>query len=396
VDSQEYRSLLFDLQDYREKALGMVAAHCDSAMHRRNVSVQYFFHARPNGTQESETYTPQLPSELGISPWHVTKKNLEAEKQRQGSSVINLRFCLTWHSYAVEHEGDLLKPGPPEISDEQTLAAVVQFTLLQQIGMIGPDRDMTVLGDVLKDCQDRYQEPCLFALELMKFGLLCGEPFEPVQDKPFPAAVHYPPVEDKTTKMVTLITRVASLYPMRLKSDMWNAEVDFDLAAFHSMVRPLKRALRQLTEACLADLLLQDLRRVKMVPAGAMSAQREGRPEKPGRPEKAPPEALLPNFSVSRACTGIVLKYILTIKTVPDADLRSALRREFPCCTDALRDIQHAIYYWKEVLRCVEKIAEPLEAADLLADMRAADTFLELKLREYGLAPTPDGRPVHH
>ena len=52
------------------------------------------------------------------------RRNLEAEKQRQGSSAINLRFCLTWHSYAVEHEGDLLKPGPPEISDEQTLAAV--------------------------------------------------------------------------------------------------------------------------------------------------------------------------------------------------------------------------------------------------------------------------------
>ena len=51
-------------------------------------------------------------------------RNLEAEKQRQGSNVINLRFCLTWHSYAVENEGDLLKQGPPEISDEQTLAAV--------------------------------------------------------------------------------------------------------------------------------------------------------------------------------------------------------------------------------------------------------------------------------
>ena len=48
---------------------------------------------------------------------------------------------------------------------------------------------MTVLGDALKDCPDKYQEPCLFALELMKFGLLTGEAFEPPEQKSFPTAL---------------------------------------------------------------------------------------------------------------------------------------------------------------------------------------------------------------
>ena len=39
---------------------------------------------------------------------------------------------------------------------------------------------------------------------------------------------------------------------------MWDSDVDFDLAAFHALVRALKRTLRQLVEASLAHVLLQD------------------------------------------------------------------------------------------------------------------------------------------
>merc|ERR1711972_627760 len=118
----------------------------------------------------------------------------------------------------------------------------------------------TVLGDVLKDTPLQFQEPCLVALEMMKFGRLSGEPFEPAQaDKHFPEHVNYPKSADPGMKAVLLLSRVMSLVPMRLKNDMWNADVDFDLAAFHSLVRILKRALRQLVEASLASILLKDL-----------------------------------------------------------------------------------------------------------------------------------------
>merc|ERR1711971_570865 len=117
-------------------------------------------------------------------------------------------------------------------------------------------------------------EPCLVAIELMKLGVLNGDPFEPAQpERPFPEAMNYPrqPV-DEYTKSILLLTRVMSLVPMRLKVDMWNADVNFDLAAFHAMVRVLKRSLRQLTEASLASILMKDLTRVKLLPAGFMCA----------------------------------------------------------------------------------------------------------------------------
>merc|ERR1712190_562819 len=107
---------------------------------------------------------------------------------------------------------------------------------------------------------------------MMKFGVLSGEPFDAATpERPFPAQVRYPtaPVSSHTKTML-LLSRVMSLVPMKLKSDMWNADVDFDLAAFHSLVRILKRALRQLVEASLASILLKDLQRVKLLPNGFM------------------------------------------------------------------------------------------------------------------------------
>ena len=53
--------------------------------------------------------------------------------------------------------------------------------LLESLEYVSEDGGMTVLGDVLKDTPHKFQEPVLVALELMKFGLLSGEPFDPAQ-----------------------------------------------------------------------------------------------------------------------------------------------------------------------------------------------------------------------
>merc|ERR1712100_86556 len=146
--------------------------------------------------------------------------------------------------------------------------------VLEQLELIADDGGMTVLGNVLKDTPRHLQESTLVALELMKFGVLSSEPFDAAQqDRPFPEPVKYPaqPLQPKM-KATLLLSRVMSLVPMKLKNDMWNADVDFDLAAFHSLVRILKRALRQLTEASLASILLTDLKRVKLLPMGFMCA----------------------------------------------------------------------------------------------------------------------------
>merc|ERR1719231_494532 len=186
---------------------------------------------------------------------------------------------------------------------------------------------MTMLGDVLKDVKEaRIQEPCMVALEMMKFGVLSGEPFEPgAPDRQFPAQVSYPTNNaTNEAKYKLLLTRVTSLVPMKLRNDMWNADVDFDLAAFHALVRILKRALRQLTEASLASILLKDLSRVKLLPMGFMCAS-------PKKEDHLSTPALLPTFMLPRACMGIVSQYFLKYNGDP-AQFQKELAARYPCC----------------------------------------------------------------
>merc|ERR1712107_891089 len=204
---------------------------------------------------------------------------------------------------------NLTTPGDPKFSaDANSLAALVHFMVLENLELISSeDGGMTVLGNVLKDTPRQLQEPCLVALEMMKFGVLTGEPFEAAQpDRPFPPSVEYPtaPVHPQVKAML-LLSRVMSLVPMKLKpTDMWNADVEFDLAAFHSMVRILKRTLRQLVEASVASVLLIDLSRSKLLPPGFMCAS-------PKRDDHLQTPALLPTFMLPRACMGIVVRYFL-------------------------------------------------------------------------------------
>jgi len=215
----------------------------------------------------------------------------------------------------------------------------------------------------------------------MKFGLLNGEALEPVDDRRFPMAINYPAQAEPPLRWIMLISRVCSLVPMRLKSEMWNADVDFDLAAFHCQVRLLLRTLRQLTEACTAFFLLEDVTRMKFMPAHASNPVSD-----PRRKTKDERQAVFPTFMLPRACAGIVLKRLLLMPAQgSQAQIKSQVDTElkkFGACLSPREDLHHAINFWKEVLRCVEKISEQgLEASDLLNDMRQADEFLEGKRR---------------
>jgi len=306
--------------------------------------------------------------------------------RRQHVDKIDFKFCLQWHAHEFHNEGQLYKDvtkfGEPTFSNDRfSLAALVHFMLLENLELIADDGGMTVLGNVLKDSPRPLQEPCLIALEMMKFGVLNGEPFEEAQpDRPFPEQVGYPraPV-DSHTKSMLLLSRVMSLVPMSLKNDMWNADVDFDLAAFHSLVRILKRALRQLTEASLASVLLKDMQRVKLLPQGFMCASHK-------KDDNLPHSSLLPTFMPPRACMGIVCQYFLRYQGNA-ASFSRDLTAHFPCCTQPKEDLKYALLFWEDLKRCVDSIAEPLGAEELAEDIKAASALLLQQQQKLGIFP---------
>lgn len=384
VDTQEFRTLLSELQDYRETSLGLVARHLQSSFQRKRVLCKAFYepHTGRQGLAGNEASWPadarimQPKCPLQGLRWNIKQDAVAAEMKRQGADVVDFKFCLNWHRNEFQSDGQLVKglntAGFPATSnDANSLAALIHLMVLEHLELIAsPDGGMTVLGDVLADTPRQFQEPCLVALELMKFGILSGEPFDAQPDRPFPEQVNYPKVPaDKDTKSKLLLSRVMSLIPMKLKNDMWNADVDFDLAAFHSLVRILKRALRQLTEASLASTLLRDLALVKLLSPGFMCTS-------PLKDDHMRTPAMLPTFMLPRACMGIVAKQFLEFTGDSMAYQQDVLAK-FPCCVQPVQDLKNAISFWKDLKRCVDHIAEPLGAEDLMIDMANATIMLE-------------------
>lgn len=385
VDTLEFRQLLNDLQDYRQKALGLIAKHMHQSFQKKSIVCKAFWEQHPTRGSVANDGKAQpnvryiMPKKRKGLRWRFTLQELSAEMARQNVDKVDFRFCLNWHANEYNIDGPLYQSlktfGSSTVSasadDKHCLSALVHFMLLEHLELISnDDGGMTVLGDVLKDTPRRFQEPCLVALEMMKFGILSGEPFEPpTPDRPFPAQVKYPhsPLDGRT-KSLLLLSRIMSLVPMRLKNDMWNADVDFDLAAFHSLVRALKRALRQLTESSLCSILLRDLGKAKLLPPGFMCAS-------PKKEDHLQTPALLPTFMLPRACMGIVARFFLAYSGEASG-FHKDLTLRFPCCLQPAQDLKSAFLFWEELKRCVDKIAEPLGAADLKDDMDEAHQLL--------------------
>jgi len=393
VDTSEFRDLLLSLQDYRETALGLLARHLHQGFQSKRILCKAFWdpHTVRQGLVDGASLPPDArliqPSIPKGLRWQINHQALEAEMRRQGVNHVDFKFCLNWHAHDFNADGPLIREAlkeneqlPNPSNDIKSLAAVVHFMVLEHLGLIAEDAGMTVLGDVLKDTPAQFQESCLVALEMMKFGCLSGEPFEPADpQRPFPEQVQYPRQADPRTKAVHLLSRVMSLVPMRLKNDMWNADVDFDLAAFHSLVRILKRALRQLVEASLGSMLLKDLQRVRLLPAGFMCAS-------PKRDDPTTTPAVLPTFMLPRACMGIVVRHFLSFKG--DAEqFKKDITARFPCCVQPLEDLASAFAFWNDLRRCVGTIAAPLDAEELLQDMVAASDVLAAQQKKLGIFP---------
>jgi len=387
VDSLEFRGLMTDLQDYRQRALGLVARHLHSGLYRKTVLYKASWDVQ-RGSSSSGEQTLLQPKKLkkGLR-WRITKDAVDSEMRRQGVDKIDFRFCLRWHAHEFELEGqfykDITKFGDPIVTNDQaSIAAVVHFMLLEHLELISDDGGATVLGNVLKDSPRHLQEPCLIALELMKFGCLNGDPFEAGKpDRPFPEPVKYPKSPANVqTKSLLLLSRVMSLVPMSLANEMWNADVNFDLAAFHSLVRILKRTLRQLTEGSLASVLLKDPDRARQLPVGVLCAS-------PHKEDHLSNQALLPTFMLPRACMGIVCQFFLQYNGNP-GDFTKELQDRFPCCLQAKEDLKTAMLFWEDLRRCVNEIAEPLGATELAEDMKNASMYLEQQQQRLGLFPT--------
>ena len=365
IDTLEYRSLVTDLEEYRSKTLGLLTGPLPAHFRNKVIASKSYFDSSSAGA----VVAPVSKSWL---KWRFSREELSQELKRQNVSKVDLKFCLKWHANEFEKEGPLIRNLSHQdskiltpVSDAESFTASTLLMVLETLDYISEEGSMTVLGDVLKDVPVAFQESVLLAVEMMKFGILTGEPLEaPPDGKPFPPAVNYPG-ESKNTREVLLLSRVLSLMPMNLRTELWAAKVDFDLAAFHCLVRSLNRALRLVVEGCVANQVLTDPSKSKLIPP-----QSFGTSDAPG----------LPALMLPRACLGIVAKFMLEYGG--DAkSFEADAKKKFPCATDPVGDLKVGFAFWAELLRIVSAIAEPLGTTDMLEEMKLAGKLLEEKRR---------------
>merc|ERR1711948_71851 len=96
--------------------------------------------------------------------------------------------------------------------------------------------------------------------------------------------------------------------------------------------------------------------------------------------------AVLPTFMLPRACLGIVVRFFLEYRGDPSSFAREVQAR-FPCCAQPVEDLRNAFAFWNDLKRCVDDIAERLEADDLSKDMEHASQILLAQQQRMNIHP---------
>merc|ERR1719287_270553 len=112
------------------------------------------------------------------------------------------------------------------------------------------------------------------------------------------------------------------------------------------MIKLLKRTLRQMTEGCIASLLIDDLDRTQVLPETLMCCTTD-------KTTHLQVPALLPAFPLPRSCLGIVAKYFMEY-TGAKEDLEQDIAHSFPCCYQPIKDLELGLEFWVELKRCVD------------------------------------------
>eukprot|EP00923_Selenidium_pygospionis_P038584 GHVN01067219.1.p2 GENE.GHVN01067219.1~~GHVN01067219.1.p2 ORF type:complete len:350 (-),score=41.68 GHVN01067219.1:378-1427(-) len=333
VDSTEYRELLVELQAYRCRALGLIASALHPDFQTQEIR---FFRYNPKREPEMGQIPARETQFRGPHPngaktpdikpgfaWSFNTEQIKVELERQGRKEVSLKFCLMWHAFAEQNGQSLIRQksmqtsdsGEPtyemsepakclspaeylEIDSTEMLYALIHFMLLEATDYFTSSGYVTAMGAALMDTPELFEQDSFFALELVKNGFLFSEPLEAPRDRPFPEAIlkkRAARLGDPEEKSTTYLSRVMSLVPMELKTELWQADVDFDLAAFHSVVKIFKRSLRQLSEAVIANLLLRDITKIKHLPKDYLN----------------PLNPKIPSFMLPRNCLGVVLKFMM-------------------------------------------------------------------------------------
>ncbi|KAL8453008.1 hypothetical protein Emag_002094 [Eimeria magna] len=435
ADSQELSDVHKEVVAYRRKALGLITKCLHPKYQQRGI---VFARAAAGGMPLAsgiEALPPETSSSCIGRNWTVSPAAVTAELQKQRKQKVDLGFCLQWVATASDAERRRLlgdpsappaAPAPAAAAaaaaaaadmESNALLAAALLQLLDAASLFTEEGDSTVFGSALAEVPHDLQEDVLVCLELLKLGLLTGEPLEAPVGAPYPKGLMdelLQPVrgfvaegagEADVQRAALLLQRVASLLQLQHKpGSWWASDVCLDLRGFCCISTALKGALRQLAEASLLHQILKN----------------------PKARQRLPPPAArvdwLPLFAASGCCLGLVMRFFLRyegaepgggpaaaaaaaaaaapsavggvsggppIGPPPFSAFEAAVRGAYPTAEDPLGDLCRAIRFWRVVKNVLKRISLSVDVSSLLPEVEVADALLENRIAAAGLMAHP-------
>ncbi|CXI72696.1 conserved Plasmodium protein, unknown function [Plasmodium berghei] len=154
-----------------------------------------------------------------------------------------------------------------------SILCIVYYMFLENLGIFTKRCGVTLFGLLLSESKNKsIDNNILIIFELLKFGFLTTQPLLPPNGKKYPenaysAINNSKHLKDQDKKSVLLLSRIYSLYSSNTNKEIkYDGLIDFDLCAFFSVVKIIKKTLRQLMQACIANVLITNMELIHLLP----------------------------------------------------------------------------------------------------------------------------------
>lgn len=326
ADSLKYRTLVHKYKPIMKKIYSLLHQKFDENTNCRGIKVYYW-------------YDEVQPFQLDFEP--IKQLNFEAllpfiDKKSMENAIFDLQFCIKLHKKLWETDkaaiSNLKTPSDPKnaiLLNKDYLKIKVTLRLLESFGLISPQGNPTLFGNVLLLIKSEYQYQMFILLELIKLGLFDWKPMVTIL---VPETVLKKISVDKED-LIRLISRVSSLIPSSLTGDTWTTSIDKDLSQFYCLLRHISKTYKYLAEAFILEEFIES--KIELTKENIIGI-----------------DACF-DFYLSSVTVGILVKSFLHGKKIAE------LKKEFPQIVDLEGDLEKAWILWKEFQNVVKVLARP-------------------------------------
>ncbi|GAW80461.1 hypothetical protein, conserved [Plasmodium gonderi] len=242
------------------------------------------------------------------------------EKEPDAKNFVSAKQVVNGESNSdkmIKHYNDYYK-NMLKVNNQnfESFLCLVYYMFLENLGIFTKNCGVTIFGLLLSEVKNKnIDNNILIIFELLKFGFLTNEPLLPANGKSYPknayaSVMNCKHLEEQDKKSVILLSRLYSLYNINVdKYKTYDGLIDFDLCAFFAVVKVIKKTLRQLLQACVANVLITNMDLIHLLPENLYN----------------PNDPNISGFFVTHHLMGVLTKYFLLFNF---DDLKSAEKKK--------------------------------------------------------------------